>query len=182
MPWDKTTFGAVCAGLRDSARKGELVPCIWAKRIEAHDTGGYTFYGCGWGVVGWITAVMLGGTDWATRALSVGCTQGAVNQVLLHAGLSESDVSHMDPVGTWQRFDAELIDAYQNRHQDWDAFIETSTNLAEFFILVLSRVPVDESLEDRHLPYHLLTIPKVEPPLQLAAFAVHKHCQLEHQV
>ena len=181
MPWNQKTYGAVCAGLRDSARKGEFVPHVWSQHIESSDAGGSTFYGCGWGMVGWITAVMMGGTDWATRAMPVGCSQGSVNQVLLYAGLSESEITHMDPVATWQEFDDELVAAYQNRTHDWDTFIDVSIDLAEFFISVISRVSVDGSLDTQHLPYHLLTIPAVEPPLQLAAYAIPVSSLLEHQ-
>jgi len=79
MPWNQKTFGAVCAALRDSAVNGEFVPHVWADRVDVNDTGGCTFYGCGWGIVGWVTAVMLGGKDWATRAVPIGCSQGSVN-------------------------------------------------------------------------------------------------------
>jgi|GEM_PF-5410044 hypothetical protein len=170
MPWNQKTFGAVCAALRDSAVNGEFVPHVWADRVDVNDTGGCTFYGCGWGIVGWVTAVMLGGKDWATRAVPIGCSQGSVNSVMWQAGLTPSEISYMDPVNTWQYFDDKLSKAYSNRHADWDTFVDTSTELAEFFILVISRVPVDGSTETSHLPYNVLTVTSSEVDLQLFSF------------
>lgn len=140
MPWNPVTFAAVCAGLRRSAAAGEFTPYQWVDDIEMNEDGGRTFYGCGWGVIGWVTAVMMGGTAWAEGMLPIGCNQKAINTVLMLDGLSKREIRRMTPGAAWRHFDEELAEAYDNRAVDPDTFIAKSEELAEFFIDVLSRV------------------------------------------
>lgn len=152
MPWNPKTFDAVCAGLRRSARDGNFVPCVWNGGITTNSDGGCRYYGCGWGIVGWFAAVFEGGAGWAKRMLPLGCRQGDVNAVLMHVGLTADEIARMTPMSVWERFDRELITAYNNRHHDWQTYIQTSMVLAEYFIAVLRRVEVSDDVEMRFLP------------------------------
>jgi len=144
MPWNPKTLAAICAGLRQSAQDGNFVPCAWNAGLVTGDHNGYHFYGCGWGLVGWFAAVFVGGADWAKCMLPIGCDQKDVNRVLRCAGLTQAEIARMTPAFVWARFDQELISAYCNRHLDWQAYIQKSMQLAEGFIAVLERVPVEE--------------------------------------
>jgi hypothetical protein len=154
MPWKKSTLDAVCAGLRQSAENGQFVPRTWIEDTPGPGGpgGSVAVNGCGWGLVGWFVATMHGGPEWARYALPAGCDQEDVNEVLTTAGLTEQEIARMEPQVAWEVFDNQLDFAYENRFRDWQAYIQKSMLLAEYFISVLKRVPVESAV-----PNELLT-------------------------
>lgn len=151
MPWDRETRRAAAAGLRHAARSGQFVPFVWNEAIETSRDGGTAIYGCGWGQVGWMVAVFLGGTAFARHVLPVGAEQPQVNAVLKAAGLTDDEIAYMDPQCVWEHFDRDLFEAYENREADPGTFIEVSMRLAEFFVQVIELVP--ENPVPEHAPH-----------------------------
>jgi len=154
MPWNKNTLDAVKAGLRDSAVNGQFVPHRWIEGIQSQNNG-HVVHGCGWGIVGWYVAVMIGGADWAQRMLPVGATQADVDEVLQIAGLTPAEIESMDPMATWEAFDNALHFTHHYREQNWVAYINKSLQLAEFFIMILEEVDIVEH-DELHLPYAVM--------------------------
>ncbi len=148
MSWNRNHLNATSQGLRQAAEAGEFVPFQWVESIDK--TGkGYSFRGCGWGQVAWIVAVMKGGVNYAKSVLPVGSGQRQVNAVLRSAGLTSAEIRSMTPAQTWSVFDDELAQVYKARYQDYSAYIDKSKELAEFFIGVLNRVPIEAKVPYR---------------------------------
>lgn len=150
MPWKKSTLDAVCAGLRQSAENGQFVPFDW---VEGPSDPGSSaaVRGCGWGLVGWFVGIMHLGLAQTKRLLPPEfTTQEEVNEVLTMAGLTEQEIARMEPQVAWEVFDNQLEFAYSNSHRDWQAYINRSLFLAEYFIKVLKRVPVEDSLPSEY--------------------------------
>ncbi len=141
MPWMNDTRVVAATGLRHAALAGEFVPYVWNDGIMTTKDGGCSVFGCGWGQIAWTIAVYLGGTAYARQMLPVGSDQTAVNRVLMAAGLTQEEIDLMEPQEVWEYFDQDLDQVYQNREKDPEAFIETSIQLAEFFIDVLETIP-----------------------------------------
>lgn len=152
MPWEKGTFDAVCAGLRCAAVEGNLMPLEWNGGIQSNNNGGYAIYGCGWGQVGWLVAIVHGGVQYARDMLPPGAGQTEVNMILKAAGLTRAEIKSMDPQAVWMDFDCEIEDVYANRANDPEAFVVVSKAMAEFFIEVLSAVPVVKEVPSQASP------------------------------
>ena len=69
MPWKQSTFDAVTGGLREIAQNGQFVPGRWIRDIEVGPDGLPIVPCCGFGAVGWLVAVTLGGVDYAMEKL-----------------------------------------------------------------------------------------------------------------
>lgn len=141
MAWKQSTLDAVCAGLRNAATSGRFVPGKW---IASHNGPDGCPAGCAWGLIGWFVALAIGGPAFARQQLPVGSWQEDINDVLMRAGLTEDEIRRMAPENTWKYFDNELQYAYENRLENWQAYIMTSLRLAEYFVKVVNRIPVGE--------------------------------------
>lgn len=141
--WRQSYLDKARNGLRQAAKEGKFVPGVW---IQDYDSPDQRPRGCGWGLIGWLVAVALRGAGFAKYKMQVFSTQKQVNEVLLLAGLTEYEILRMTPENAWKYFDRELIPYYDSRlngAKEWDAYIAKSEELAEFFIRVLERVPVE---------------------------------------
>lgn len=145
MGWTQGHMDAVSSFLRQSAAAGQFVPGQWVESVTEDGDGGYTVLGCGWALSAWAVAVFEGGQ--ASAALPPGSGQTAVNAVLKTAGLTRAEIKSLDPYETWCTFDDELFPFYEDRHENPEAFILKSVELAEFFIQVLQHIPIQKSVE-----------------------------------
>lgn len=140
MAWNRNLLDSVVNGLHSLAEEGRFAPGAWIR----HNEPGEGVVGCGWGLVGWLVACAIAGPLYAQIMLPVGCRQNAVNEVLKLAGLTRSDLRCMTQWDVIGHFDAELYEAYENRENDPERYLNKSLELADFFCQVLRRVPVAE--------------------------------------
>ena len=146
MPWNARTLSGISAGLRESAAAGHFEPYYWVAST-VNDSLSCSIRGCGWGLVGWYAGIMTMGLEWTKRYLPEGSTQEEVNDILRLAGLTHEEIDSMDPPTAWEHFDEQLALPHLNRDQRRLTFISQSKVLAEYFIDILNRVPVDEGCD-----------------------------------
>jgi len=177
MPWTKCRLEAVSAGLRKNAEEGRFVPFNWVDSYD-HQGGCGGMTGCGWGVVGYITSLMMNGFEQTREILPEGACQYHVDSILMSAGLTPAEIELMNPRETWECFDGMIELSYDNRSTNWNAFITQSKIAAEYFIRVLERVPVVDDSSD------VRTVTKSVWPLNWRGVPVNQHttphlCEVE---
>src|SRR6056297_1832540 len=116
MPLKRSTFDAVCAGLRHSAERGHFVPRSWIKSIDTLPDNSVIARGCGWGLIGWHVSVHLKGVDWTRKRFPVSHIQlEDINHVLMLLGLTKAEIEDLNQEEVYKVFDKKLSLAYDRR-------------------------------------------------------------------